>query len=82
MCPCASVRFWNSKSWLAKVCANKGIDHLKAAYKRRKRIRGPGYPMSFRTAFRYDQPQEGESPKRVSSVPRRSPPRFSCSSNA
>ena len=40
--PRSEVR--NSKSWLAKVCANKGIDHLKSAYKRRETYPGPWLP--------------------------------------
>ena len=34
----------NPKSWLAKICANKGIDHLKSAYKKRETYPGPWLP--------------------------------------
>ncbi len=34
----------NPKSWLTKICANKGIDHLKSAYKRRETYPGPWLP--------------------------------------
>src|SRR5436189_68055 len=32
------------KSWLTRVCANKGIDHLKSAYKRRETYPGTWLP--------------------------------------
>jgi len=44
---CASVspsEIKNPKSWLTKVCANKGIDHLKSAYKRRETYPGTWLP--------------------------------------
>jgi len=34
----------NPKSWLTKICANKGIDHLKSAYKRRETYPGTWLP--------------------------------------
>ena len=34
----------NAKSWLTKICANKGIDHLKSAYKRRETYPGTWLP--------------------------------------
>src|SRR5436309_10745350 len=34
----------NPKSWLTKICANKGIDHLKSAYKKRETYPGPWLP--------------------------------------
>lgn len=44
---CATVarsEIKNPKSWLTKVCANKGIDHLKSAYKRRETYPGTWLP--------------------------------------
>jgi RNA polymerase sigma-70 factor (ECF subfamily) len=44
---CASVprsEIRNPKSWLTKICANKGIDHLKSAYKRRETYPGTWLP--------------------------------------
>jgi RNA polymerase sigma-70 factor (ECF subfamily) len=40
--PRSEVR--NPKSWLTKICANKGIDHLKSAYKRRETYPGTWLP--------------------------------------
>jgi RNA polymerase sigma-70 factor (ECF subfamily) len=34
----------NPKSWLTKICANKGIDQLKSAYKRRETYPGTWLP--------------------------------------
>ncbi len=34
----------NSRSWLTKICANKGIDYLKSAYKRRQTYPGTWLP--------------------------------------
>lgn len=34
----------NPKSFLTKICANKGIDHLKSAYKKRETYPGPWLP--------------------------------------
>jgi RNA polymerase sigma-70 factor (ECF subfamily) len=34
----------NPKSWLARICANKAIDHLKSAYKRRETYPGTWLP--------------------------------------
>ena len=34
----------NPKSWLTKICANKGIDHLKSAYKKRETYPGTWLP--------------------------------------
>jgi RNA polymerase sigma-70 factor (ECF subfamily) len=34
----------NAKSWLTKICANKGIDHLRSAYKRRETYPGTWLP--------------------------------------
>jgi RNA polymerase sigma-70 factor (ECF subfamily) len=44
---CASVprsEIRNPKSWLTKICANKGIDQLKSAYKRRETYPGTWLP--------------------------------------
>lgn len=37
----------NHKSWLTKVCSNKGLDHLKSAYKKRQEYYGPWLPDSI-----------------------------------
>ncbi len=34
----------NPKSWLTKICANKGIDHLKSAYRKRETYPGTWLP--------------------------------------
>jgi len=34
----------NPKSWLTKVCSNKGLDHLKSAYKKREDYSGTWLP--------------------------------------
>lgn len=34
----------NHKSWLTKICSNKGLDHLKSAYKRRESYHGTWLP--------------------------------------
>jgi RNA polymerase sigma-70 factor (ECF subfamily) len=44
---CANVprsEIRNPKSWLTKICANKGIDQLKSAYKRRETYPGTWLP--------------------------------------
>jgi len=40
--PRAEIR--NAKSWLTKICANKGIDYLKSAYKKRETYPGTWLP--------------------------------------
>ena len=40
--PRAEIR--NPKSWLTRICANKGIDHLKSAYKKRETYPGTWLP--------------------------------------
>ncbi len=44
---CASMNpqtIESPKSWLTKVCSNKGLDHLKKAYKKRETYSGPWLP--------------------------------------
>jgi RNA polymerase sigma-70 factor, ECF subfamily len=51
---CANVprsEIKNPKSWLTKICANKGLDHLKSAYKRRETYPGPWLPDAIPDSF-------------------------------
>lgn len=43
----------NPKSWLTKVCSNKGLDHLKRAYKKREVYVGTWLPDALPEAFDY-----------------------------
>lgn len=43
----------NHKSWLTKVCANKALDHLKSAYKKRETYPGVWLPDALPDGYQY-----------------------------
>jgi RNA polymerase sigma-70 factor (ECF subfamily) len=62
--PRSEVR--NAKSWLTKICANKGIDHLKSAYKRRETYPGTWLPDAIPDSLQvWSDLNEGETPERT-----------------
>jgi len=66
---CASVPRWevrNPKSWLTKICANKGIDQLKSAYKRRETYPGTWLPDVIPDSLQvWTSLHGGESPEKT-----------------
>src|SRR5580692_11131487 len=65
---CAAVprpEIKNPKSWLTKICANKGIDHLKSAYKKRETYPGPWLPDAVPDSLQiWSNLNESESPEK------------------
>jgi RNA polymerase sigma-70 factor (ECF subfamily) len=56
----------NAKSWLTKICANKGIDYLKSAYKRRETYPGTWLPDVIPDSLQvWSNLQGGESPEKA-----------------
>jgi RNA polymerase sigma-70 factor (ECF subfamily) len=56
----------NPKSWLTKICANKGIDHLKSAYKRRETYPGTWLPDAIPDSLQvWTSLQGSESPEKT-----------------
>jgi RNA polymerase sigma-70 factor (ECF subfamily) len=54
----------NPKSWLTKICANKGIDHLKSAYKQRETYPGTWLPDAIPDSLQiWTSLQGSESPE-------------------
>ncbi len=55
----------NPKSWLTKVCSNKGLDHLKLAYKKREDYHGTWLPDAVPESLQvWSQLSGGETPDR------------------
>lgn len=53
----------NPKSWLTKVCSNKGLDHLKVAWKKREAYTGVWLPDAVPESFQFwGQLEASESP--------------------
>ena len=62
---CANVdpsKIENHKSWLTKVCSNKGLDHLKLAYKNRETYHGTWLPDAIPDSLQVWSSLESESP--------------------
>jgi len=56
----------NAKSWLTKICANKGIDRLKSAYKKRETYPGTWLPDVIPDSLQiWASLQGGESPEKA-----------------
>ena len=56
----------NAKSWLTKICANKGIDQLKSAYKRRETYPGTWLPDAIPDSLQvWTSLQGSESPEKT-----------------
>ena len=56
----------NPKSWLTKICANKGIDHLKSAYKKRETYPGTWLPDVIPDSLQiWSQLHGGDSPEKT-----------------
>jgi RNA polymerase sigma-70 factor (ECF subfamily) len=56
----------NGKSWLTKICANKGIDHLKSAYRKRETYPGTWLPDAIPVSLQvWTNLQGSESPEKA-----------------
>jgi len=56
----------NPKSWLTKICANKGIDHLRSAYKKRETYPGTWLPDVIPDSLQiWSQLHGGDSPEKT-----------------
>jgi RNA polymerase sigma-70 factor, ECF subfamily len=56
----------NAKSWLTKICANKGIDYLKSAYKKRETYPGTWLPDVIPDSLQiWSNLHGGESPEKT-----------------
>ena len=66
---CANVprsEIKNAKSWLTRICANKGIDHLRSAYKKRETYPGAWLPDVIPDSLQiWSQLHGGESPEKT-----------------
>jgi RNA polymerase sigma-70 factor, ECF subfamily len=53
----------NHKSWLTKICSNRGLDHLKTAYKKREVYHGTWLPDAVPESLQiWDQLNSNDSP--------------------